>query len=171
MTDAEKPSRSERLREEFRKYGLISAYLFVCFGVLMFYEASLGLASNSDPLSWTAALVKALVLGKFILIGDVLSVGKRADRHPLVHRVLWKCAGLLLLLIVFKLIEELVVGWIHGQTMGEVFSELKDMSWEQLLAPVALMGLILVPLVTASEIYRAVGAGQFRAILMHRKAE
>lgn len=160
------PSKTQRLLEELRKYALISAYLFVCFAVILIFGTSVqGEGAQSSAVPWSLALIKALVLGKFILIGDALSVGSRAQKHPLLHRVAWKSLAMLVLLLVFTLLEELVVGWVHGETTASVFREFLERTWLQRLAPMLLMLLILVPLITASEIYRIVGAKRFREFL------
>ena len=159
-------SAGERLIEELRKYALISAYLFICFAVILLYETSIqGAAAKDVAVPWSMALIKALVLGKFILIGDALSVGARARHHPLPYRVAWKSMAMLAVLIVFKILEELIVGWAHGKTPASVFQEFLERTWLQDLAPVLLMLLILVPMIAASEIYRAVGATRFREFL------
>ena len=168
MTAPKTISRSQRLKEEFQKYGVISAYLFVCFLAILLYDqaSTPGGAVHSLPVG--IALVKALVLGKFILIGDAVKVGSRADHHPLLHRVVWKSLALLVLLIVFKIIEELVVGWFHDVSFGQVIEEMLARTWIQNLAPTLLMFLILVPLVTATEVYRLIGSERFRAFLVGR---
>ena len=61
--------------------------------------------------------------------------------------------------------EELVIGWVHGETTASVFKELLERTWLQHLARMLLMLLILVPLITVSEIYRMVGATRFREFL------
>lgn len=159
-------SKGEKLLEELRKYALISAYLFICFAVILIYEASVQGAGTQHPtVPLSLALIKALVLGKFILIGDALSVGSRARHHPLIYRVAWKSVAMLILLIVFKILEELVVGWVHGNTTAKILGEFLERTWLQNLGPLLLMTLILAPMITASEIYRAVGAAQFREFL------
>jgi hypothetical protein len=165
ISDNHSNRKGERLREELRNYALISAYLFVCFAVIMLYDASTQGPEAQHPVSWSMALIKALVLGKFILIGDALSVGARARHHALLYRIVWKCFAMLIVLIVFKILEELVVGWVHGSTPARILGEFLERTWLQDLAPVLLMLLILVPLITASEIYRTVGAERFREFL------
>jgi hypothetical protein len=165
MKEKDPKGKGERLREELRNYALISAYLFVCFVVILLYDASTQGVETQHPVSWSVALIKALVLGKFILIGDALSVGARGRHHALLYRVVRKSIAMLLLLIVFKILEELVIGWAHGGTPAQIFGEFLERTWLQDLAPVLLMLLILVPMITASEIYRAVGATRFRELL------
>ena len=164
--DQSSASKAQRLLEELRKYALISAYLFVCFAVILVYGTSVqGDGAQSSAVPWSLALIKALVIGKFLLIGDALAVGSRAHKHPLLHRVAWKSLAMLALLVVFTVLEELIVGWVHGESAASVIRELVERTWLQHLAPMLLMLLILVPLITASEIYRMVGARQFREFL------
>jgi hypothetical protein len=159
-------SKGERLLEELRKYALISAYLFIFFAVILIYEASMqGTGTQHPTVPWSVAIVKALVLGKFILIGDALSVGARARHHALLYRVVWKSVAMLIVLIVFKILEELIVGWVHGNTPAKVLGEFLERTWLQDVAPLLLMLLVLVPMILASEIYRAVGATRFREFL------
>ncbi len=161
-------SPAERLREELRKYAIISAYLFVCFGVVLLYRDSILEAQGGSPLAWSLALVKALVMGKFILIGDALSVGSRADAHPMLHRIAWKTVTMLLLLIVFKVLEEIIIGWFHDQTVAQVLNEYLELSWIQQVAPELLMLLILIPLISVTEVYRTIGQDRFREIMRGR---
>ena len=159
---------NERLKEELRKYALISGYLFISFSVLLLYETSVKVASGSQFVPWTAALIKALVAGKFILIGDALSVGKRANHHPFLKRVFWKSLSLLLVLILFKGLEEIVVGWFHDKGVAQVWGEFQSLTGLEMIAPSLLMLLLLIPLVTASEIYQAVGEERFREFLLKK---
>lgn len=165
---ADTNSRTERIKDEMRKYALISAYLYVCFAVLLLYDTVTASTSVATPVPWGVAIIKALVVGKFLLIGDALSVGSRANAHPLLHRIMWKSLAMLLLLIVFKCLEELIVGWVHGHSLGQVLAEFGERSWIQNIAPLLLMLLILIPLLGAMEIYRTVGPERFKQILLDR---
>ncbi len=161
-------SRSERIKDEMRKYALISAYLYVCFAVLLLYDTVVTSTSAATPVPWGVAIVKALVLGKFVLIGDALSIGSRANAHPLLHRIVWKSLAMLLLLVVFKCLEEIIVGWVHGHSLGQVLAEFSERSWIQNVAPLLLMLLILIPLLGAMEIYRTVGPDRLKQIMLNK---
>ena len=165
VNDADSPTKLERLGHELQNYGLISLYLFVCFSVLLMYESSVQNAPGTNPVPWTIALVKALVMGKSILIGDALSVGSRADPNPLLHRVLWKSLAMLFILVVFKAIEEVTVGWFHGQSIADVLDEFMQRSRLQDVAPVLMMLLVLIPLIATSEIFRMMGRESFQQAL------
>lgn len=168
MSERSSPSKGERLKEEFRKYALISLYLWICFAVLTLYKAA---TLEAEGISWTPlgfAVVQALVLGKFILIGDALKAGHRSEGHPLLHRVAWRSVATLGILMLFKALEEIIVALVHGTPLTALVRELAERPVWVTLAPVLLMLLILIPMITAAEIHRTVGPERFRDLLLGR---
>jgi hypothetical protein len=159
-----------RLAVELKRYFVISAYLFVCFSVILVYDASKEAGGTTTALGLSAALVKALVLGKFILIGEALNPGTRVEARTLVHRVALRTVGMFLVLVVLKLLEELVIGWVHGQGVADTVREVTDQTWLQLLGPALLMLLILIPLMTAIELDRALGKSGLWGLLRGSEA-
>jgi hypothetical protein len=55
-------SLKHRLREELRKYLIVSAYLYICFGALQFYKAALLQDAGVHYLPLGVAVVKALII-------------------------------------------------------------------------------------------------------------
>jgi hypothetical protein len=166
---ATETSARSRLAHEFKSYGVTSAYLFVCFIVILFYDASTSTGRSANAFGIGAALFKALVIGKFILIGELFKPGSRVSAPTLLHRVAWRTIGMLLVLILFKLIEELLVAAVHGQSIGETFGEIMRLSWPRLFAPTLMILLILIPLMTAIELDRTLGKDGLRDLLLKRE--
>lgn len=158
-------SLKSRVAEELWRYFYISAYLFVCFSVLIIYEDSQTSTAAATSLGLGLALVKALILGKFILIGDALKPGTRVGARTLLHRVAWRTAGMIVVLIVFKFLEELIVGMVHGEETAAIFGKLQTLSWLNFAGPILMMTLILVPLMVAVELDRALGEGGLKSLL------
>jgi hypothetical protein len=73
-------------------------------------------------------------------------------------------------LVVLKLLEELVIGWVHGQGVAATIREVADQTWLQLLGPALLMLLILIPLMTAIELDRALGKSGLWGLLRGSEA-
>jgi hypothetical protein len=76
---------------------------------LLLYKSALLRAEDMQSLPYGIALLKALVLGKFILIGKAASVGSYFRPTLLLHRILWKS-------------EELVIGLVHGHTVASIIT-------------------------------------------------
>ena len=159
-------SLKSRLAHEFRMYGAISLYLFVCFSVVLIYGASQSANATVTMLTLGLALVKALILGKFILIGEAFKPGTRIDAPTLLHRVVWRTLGLLVVLVILKLLEELIVGFVHGHDFNAIVGEIAAKSWLSVAGPILLMLLILIPLITAIELNRVLGGEGLKGLLL-----
>lgn len=72
---------------------------------------------------------------------------------------------MLLLLVGFKCVEEVIRAWLHGETVGMVLAEFLELSLIQILTPLLLMLLILIPLVAVSEITRLIGEERLLQLL------
>jgi len=157
-----------RLMEEMRAYATISLYLWVCFSVLLLYETSVLRAENIPFLPMGTAVVKALILGKFILIGKAIKVGERIESGRLVYRIFWKSLAMFLFLLILTAVEELIVGLVHGQALAETIDEFTDRSWLQNLAPSVVMLLVLIPMISFEVIDRVLGDGSLKRMLFDR---
>lgn len=167
LSPSKKPSAADRLQEELAKYAAVSAYLFISFSLLLLYEATI-VGGEHKALPFGMALVKALVLGKFLLIGEALKAGSQANARPLLHRTAWKSLSFLVVLLVFTAIEELIMGWFHNKPVAQVVGEFMERSWLENLAPALVMLLILIPLVSLWETYRQLGPKQFKQLWLIR---
>jgi hypothetical protein len=156
----------ERLREELQKFGIVSAYLFICFLILELYRSSVLSEQNVHSLTLGIAFFKALILGKFILIGDAAKVGTRVSARTIWHRIAWKALMYWLTLILLTLIEEIIVGWVHKHGAAESVIHFFDRPAIQYVAPSLVMLMILIPLIAFAELNRALGAGVLRSVLM-----
>lgn len=165
---ASESSAKSRLAHELKSYAAISAYLFVCFSVILFYDVSTSDDIEANAFRIGAAAVKALVIGKFILIGELVKPGTRMSAPTLLHRVIWRTLGMLVVLVILKLVEELVISTVHGQGIGYAVNELMQQSWRRLVAPTLMMLLILIPLMTAVELDRTLGKGSLKDLMLRR---
>jgi hypothetical protein len=155
-----------RAQEELRNYAIIAGYLFVCFAVLMLFESTIPGSANAGAFSVATAAVKALVLGKFILIGEAVGVGKTARTTHLASQIVGKSLQFLALLIVLTALEELIVGKVHGQGFAATLAEFSHHSLLQMLARCLLMLLILLPLIALRELSKELGPGVLKQLLL-----
>lgn len=150
---------------EVRDYLFISFYLWICFSALIIFETSVLRAENLPFLPLGTALIKALIIGKFILIGKAIQTGAKIKPKVLLHKIVWRALTLLMVLIFFTAIEDLAVGLFHGHSAAAILTESIDHSWLQKLAPCAIMLLVLIPLITFEEVDQILGKGSLKRIL------
>jgi hypothetical protein len=163
---AGKPGVSERLREEMRRYLIVSAYLFVCFAAILLYKSAILREAGQHFLPFGLAAGKALILGKIILIGEAAGLGTRIGVRNLLQRIALRSILFLALLVVLTLVEEIIVGLVHGHSVGQVLAEFAGASLPEHLASVFVVLLVLVPLVTVTETSRALGPGGLRRLML-----
>jgi hypothetical protein len=161
----------ERLREELYKYAVVSAYLFVCFSALLLYKSAILRELGQHFLPVGIAAVKALVLGKFLLIGEAVRAGERIPVNSLLQRILVRTVLLFLALVVLTIVEEAIVGLVHGRSMAEALSEFFGNALPEKLAGSFVVLLALLPLVATFEINKVLGPGVLRRILLERSQE
>jgi len=166
-----KPTLKERAREELRSYAVVAVYLFVCFAVLMFFESTLPGGTTAGGFSFATAAVKALILGKFILIGEAVGVGERSRAPHLAGAIVTKSVQFLLLLVVLSVAEELIVGRVHGRAFSATMADYEQQSVLNMLAKCLLMLLILLPLIATREFSRTLGPGVLQRMLTGREPE
>lgn len=167
--DAEPSSRTklaERLRHELFQYAVISLYLYVCFGAILLYKAAVLRFHGVDYYPYGLAVIKALVLGKFMAIGHALRIGERREYRWPITALLSKLGIFLLGLLILSVAEEIITGIIHGETALEAANDFAGGSWLQVVAICLLMALVLLPYFAFRQVGAALGEGELRRILV-----
>jgi hypothetical protein len=166
---ATQASLAQRARRELYEFLVVSAYLYVCFGALIFYKASILRGEGIEFAALGLAIVKALILGKFLLLLEALKIGedKKHTRSALAN-VLTKSLLFSLLLFAMTVVEELIVGHFHGRASREVLSEIAGGTWQQAVAVAILLFLILIPYFGYQEIAARLGKDKLSKLLTER---
>jgi hypothetical protein len=160
---------AQKARREMIRYLAISTYLYVYFGALLFYKASILQSQGVEFAAYGLALGKALILGKFILAAHALKIGDRNKPSRLALEIVWKSFLFALLLIVLSVIEELIVGFFHGRRAQVILSEIAGGTLMQVLATSLLILLIMIPYFAIREISARLGEGQLLRLLTERR--
>ncbi len=145
-------SLKERAREELRNYAVVAAYLYVCFAAILFYKMALMREEGVAFLPHGLAAIKALILGKFILIGEAVGVGKQVQSRSLASAIAIRTGLYFVLLVVLSAVEELIIGKVHGHSLAETIAEFREHTGLEMLATSILMLLILIPLIAFKEL-------------------
>jgi hypothetical protein len=134
-----------RVIHELRELAIITGYLLVCFAAVLQLKASVLHTHEAllAPLGFAAA--KAVICAKFMVLGSAFHIGGRLTRPPLIWPTLSRSMAFLILLIVLNVLEEAVVGLVHGRAIQDSLAELAGGTWDQVIATSFVMFLILVP--------------------------
>jgi hypothetical protein len=166
-----KDTLSRRLEHELTEYLTISAYLYVCFGSLIFYKATILHSDGIEFAAFGIAIVKALVSGKFILLLHALRIGERIGGvGVLIVDILKNSVLFAIFLIALTVIEEMIVGYFHGRTSAEVLSEMAGGTLPQAFAVSMLMLLTLIPYFAFRGVADHLGEGFLWKLLTERSS-
>jgi hypothetical protein len=155
----------ERFIHEMKQYLVMVIFLFFFFGAFTAYRRLLLASYEIDYVDYGWALIKALVLGKVILIGELLHVGERFEQRPLIVSTFWKTFMFGLLIVAFAILERLVGSWIHHRPLSEEFNFTGPDGYE-LLARIPLQIVALVPLFAFRELGRVLGEERLEALFL-----
>ena len=150
----------QRAIHEFKELVFISLYLYITLGAVILVKTAVLHAEGIEYAPWGIAIVKAVVLAKFMLLGDAMKIGVRFGTCPLIWPTLYKAFAFLLLLIIFTVIEEAVVGLFHHQSIAASLSELVGPRLEETLAGYLIMLLVLIPYFAFRVLGEALGEGR-----------
>ncbi|HEY1906605.1 MAG TPA: hypothetical protein VGG91_11225 [Myxococcaceae bacterium] len=164
-----KPGIRDRFIHEMKRYLVVVIFLFFFFGAFTAYRRLLLASYEIDYVDYGWALIKAIVLGKVILIGELLHVGERFEGRPLIVSTLWKTLAFGMLIVAFAVLERLVGAWIHHRPLSEEFS-FKGSDGYELLARIPLQIVALVPLFAFRELGRVLGEDRLEALFLRGRA-
>jgi hypothetical protein len=135
----------ERIIDELREFVILSAYLFISFAAISYLKAAILDAQGIAYAPWAFAATKAVIAAKFLLVGRALHIGDRYKKYPLIVPTLFKSFAFLALLMTLMVIEETVVGVIHGRSVPDSISEMAGGTLDQMVATGIITLLILIP--------------------------
>ena len=165
-TAAPRPGVKQRILHEMRSYAVTVLYLAICFGAIQAYKAALLTEEQVRYTSYGFALVKALVLAKFLMLGEAVHAAERIEGEPLARGVLRSSLLLMLILFALTVAEEFAVGAIHGVHPAMVLDEhLAGGRWAEFLAYCLLLWLILLPYLGLKHLAEVIGPEAFRRAL------
>lgn len=135
----------ERATHELKEFVVLVVYLYITLGAVILMKMAVLHTQGIEVAPWGLAIVKALLLAKFILVGRAMKIGERATTRPLIWPTLYRSGAFLVLLVILTIIEEAVVGLFHHQSIAASLSELAGPRLEETVVGILIVLLVLVP--------------------------
>jgi hypothetical protein len=150
----------QRAEHELKELAVISAYLYITIGAVILVKAAVLHTEGIAFAPFGIAIVKAVVLGKFVLLGNLVHVGGRNISGALIWPTLRRAFAFLVLLVILTIIEEVVVGLFHHQSIVASLGELFGARLLETLAGYLIMLLVLIPFLAFRVLSEALGQGR-----------
>lgn len=134
-----------RAEKEAKDFAIIAGYLFIVFCALAFLKSAVLESQGVNWTPWGFAAVKALLSAKFIMLGRALHLARGQGKKPLVWQTLYQSLVFLIFVSALNVIEEAIIGRLHGEAFRDTFASIGEGRSEQLIASAFVMFLVFVP--------------------------
>ncbi len=148
----------DKLKEEFLALIPPTVFFFVALHIVAFVRVLMLKGTGLSPMSSISVAVAALILGKAVLIADMLPGINRFPKRPLIYNVAWKTAIYLLVSTVIHYLERLVDSW--RQAGGFVAGNeklLAEIVWPHFWAIQIVLLVLIFTYCTMHELTRVIG--------------
>jgi hypothetical protein len=149
----------QRATHEIKEFLILTVYLYITLGAVIVMKTAVLHTEGIEFAFWGVAIVKAVVLAKFMLVGNAMKIGQRYT-GPLIWPTLHKAFAFLLLLVIMNIIEEVVVGLFHHRPIAATLGDLVGSRLEEILAGYLIMLLVLIPYFAFRVLGEALGEGR-----------
>ena len=147
-----------KLKEEFLALLPPTIYFFVALHIVAFVRVLMLKGTGVAPSSSISIAVAALILGKAVLIADMLPLINRFPNKPLIYNVAWKTVIYWLLSAVIHYLERLIDFW--RETGGFVAGNEKLLSliiWPHFWAIQIILLVLIAMYCMMHELVRVIG--------------
>ena len=149
---------SSKLKEEFLALLPPTIFFFVALHIVAFVRVLMLKGTGISPLSSVSVAVAALILGKAVLIADMLPAINRFPDKPLIYNVAWKTLTYMVMATLIHYLERLIDFWRQagGVVAGneKLFSE---MVWPHFWAIQIILFVLIAMYCTIHELVRVIG--------------
>jgi hypothetical protein len=147
-----------KLKEEFFKILPPTIFFFVALHIVMFIRVLMLEGTGVKPSSSISIAVAALILGKAVLIADMVPIINRFPNKPLIYNVAWKTLVYWLMATLIHYVERLIDFW--RQTGGFVAGNRKllaEIIWPHFWAIQIILFVLIAMYCMMHELVRVIG--------------
>src|SRR5215472_11926750 len=161
------------LLHEFRQMLPPTLFFFIGFNLILFTKRLILEDYLIQFTGFFLATVSALVIGKVVLVADMMPLLRRFDGEPLAKPILFKTVVYTLLVFVARLLEAFVHYVAGGGAVGGggfIEEQLGSFSWHRFIATQMWIFVLFLVYVTANEVNQLLGDGELFKIFFIRRS-
>ena len=170
MTEDRKASLKEKAAEELRLMLVITAFLAAVFISFLTYRRLISREFGVTSFHYGFAIIEALIVAKVILIGKAIGIGKKSTGRVLFRKALRDSLVYAILVGAFAILEHVVEGLIHHETLAESVRKFLDQGFYEIAGRTLIMFVAFVPFFTLWELDRALGDRKLLGLLFGKGA-
>ena len=147
-----------KLKKEFLALLPPTIFFFVALHIVAFIRVLMLKGTGISALSSVSVAVAALILGKAVLLADMLPAINRFPHKPLIYNVAWKTLIYLVMSALIHYIERLIEFWRQaGSLVAGNEKLLSEMVWPHFWAIQIILFVLIAIYCTMHELVRVIG--------------
>ena len=147
-----------KIKEEFLAVLPPTIFFFVALHIVALVRVLMAKGTGLVPMSTISIAVAALILGKAVLIADMLPLINRYPEKPLIYNVTWKTMIYLVVSAVIHYLERLVDFWREtGGFLAGNARLLAENVWPHYWAIQIILLVLILMYCTTRELVRVIG--------------
>ena len=147
---------------------VITAFLAAVFVSFLTYRRLISREFGVTSFHYGFAIIEALIVAKVILIGKAMGIGRRPTRRALFLGALRDSTIYAVLVAIFAVLEHIVEGLFHHETLAESLQKLFDQGVYEILGRTLIMFVAFIPFFTLWELDRALGDRKLVGLLFRK---
>jgi hypothetical protein len=156
---------TDKIKHEFKKALPPTIFFFIILHIVAIVRTLMIRGTGiSLPMS-TSVLIVSLILGKSVLVADMLSFINRFPDKPLVWNVAWKTLMYAMVALLVDYLERLYDYWKEAHSLVAANAQLlHDINWPRFWAVQILLVTLIFMYCVIAELARAIGRGKLSAM-------
>jgi hypothetical protein len=149
---------TSKLEEEFFAILPPTIFFFVALHIVAIIHALMLKAAGISPLTSVSVAIAALILGKAVLLADMLPIINRFPDKPLIYNVAWKTLVYILVSLIIHYLEHLVDFWRKAGSLAAGNKQLlAEIVWPHFWAIQILLFVLIGMYCAMHELVRVIG--------------
>src|SRR5438552_16275214 len=149
---------STKLKEEFFALLPPTIFFFVALHIVVFVRVLMLKGTGISPLSSMSVAVASLILGKAVLLADMLPAINRFPNRPLIYNFAWKTLIYLVMSALIHDLEHLIEFWRQaGSLIAGNEKLMSEIIWPHFWAIQIILFVLIAIYCTMHELVRVIG--------------
>lgn len=159
----------QKIASEMVEYWINVLYLAVFFGMFYTYQRLILAQYQISYGEYGIAVIKALVLAKVIMLGDMLRIARGFEERPLVYPTLFRSFAFTFWVLGFVILEHMIRGFLQGKGLAGGFDEFLQRDRYELLAQSMVVFFAFIPFFAVRELGQVLGRGKIYELFFRRR--
>jgi hypothetical protein len=159
-----------KVRHELIEYWVNVVYLTLVFASFTVHQRLVLAAHDISYTNYGFAVIEALILGKVIMIGGILRLGRRFEDKPLIYPTIYKAVVFTIFVAVFKVAEYAIKGLVTGEGVAGGLAEFAEKGVDILVANSLVVFIALIPFFAMKELGRLFGQAKIWTLFFRSRA-